>query len=203
MVGAEDDQEYLPARDLASSNYEGTIVEIASIFSVGAVTRVPPDTVINPRDEVFGGVLALSGFELPAGTLSPGTVVPVTLYWHVLQTPDADYTVFIHVLNDRGELVAQFDSPPGGGTAPTSGWRIGETLRDSYPLPLPPDLVEGTYSVRVGLYTWPAVERLPVTVNGSVIGDSVGLALIEIQDSRQADYPHSPRWLWQPGYRAG
>jgi hypothetical protein len=104
------------------------------------------------------------------------------LYWHVLQSPDADYTVFIHVLNDRGELVAQFDSPPGGGTAPTSGWRIGETLRDTYPLPLPPDIPCGTYSVRVGLYTWPAVERLPVAVDGSVIGDSVELGLIDIQD---------------------
>jgi len=182
MVGAKDDEGYLPARDLSGSYYEGTIVEIGSLLSVGTATPVAPDSVVNLRDEVFGGMLALSGFELAAGTLSPGTVVPVTLYWHVLQSPDADYTVFIHVLNDRGELVAQFDSPPGGGTAPTSGWRIGETLRDSYPLPLPPDLAEGTYSVRVGLYTWPAVERLPVAVDGSVIGDSVELALIEILD---------------------
>ena len=182
MVGAKDDEGYLSARDLSGSYYEGTIVEIGSLLSVGTVTPVAPDTVVNPRAEVFGGLLALSGFELPAGTMSPGTVVPVTLYWHVLQSPDADYTVFIHVLNDRGELVAQFDSPPGGGTAPTSGWRIGETLRDTYPLPLPPDLAEGTYSVRVGLYTWPAVERLPVAVDGSVIGDSVELGLIDIQD---------------------
>lgn len=182
MVGAKDDEGYLPARDLSGSYCEGTVVEIGSLLSVGTVTPVAPDTVVNPRDEVFGGVLALSGFELPAGTLSPGTVVQVALYWHVLENPDADYTVFIHVLNDRGELVAQFDSPPGGGTAPTSGWRIGETLRDPYPLPLPPDLPEGTYSVRVGLYTWPALERLPVAVHRSVIGDSVELGLVELRD---------------------
>jgi 4-amino-4-deoxy-L-arabinose transferase-like glycosyltransferase len=182
MLGAKDDEGYLPARGLSGSYYEGTVVEIGSLLSAGTVTPVAPDSVVNPRDEVFGGMLALSGFELPAGSVSPSTVVPVTLYWHVLESPDADYTVFIHVLNDRGELVAQFDSPPGGGTAPTSGWRIGETLRDTYPLPLLPDLAEGTYSVRVGLYTWPAVERLPVAVDGSVIGDSVELGLIDIQD---------------------
>lgn len=182
MVGAKDDEGYLPAQDLSGSYYEGTFVEIGGVPSVGTVTAVPPDSVVNPRDQVFGNALALSGFELPSGTLSPGTVVPVTLFWRVLQTPDADYTVFIHVLNDRGELVAQFDSPPGGGTAPTSGWRIGQTLRESYPLRLPPDLPSGTFSVRVGMYTWPAVKRLPVTVNGSVTGDSAELALIDIEN---------------------
>lgn len=170
----------LPAQDQSGRAYENGVVVIGDLLGVGAVVEVPAEAVPNPRQEVFASALALKGFELPAD-VSPGEVIPVSLYWYVLDKPAADYTVFIHVLNDRGELVTQFDRPPGGGTSPTSSWQKGQTLHDTYPLPIPPDITAGVYTVRVGMYTWPALERLPVTQEGQPVGDFVILGALIVR----------------------
>lgn len=168
----------LVARDASGESHEAIV--IGNVLAVGAIAEAAPDAVPNPRREVFASELALSGFELPADAVSPGSVASVSLYWQVLEKPAADYTVFIHVLNDQGELVTQFDRPPGGGAMPTSTWQEGQTLRDTYPLPIPADVAAGTYAVRVGMYTWPSLERLPVTLDGQLVGDSVGLGNVTI-----------------------
>lgn len=169
----------LVVRDASGKSHEAVI--IGDVLAVGAVAEVSPDAVPNPRREVFASELALSGFELPADAVSPGSVASVSLYWQILKKPAADYTVFIHVLNEHGELVTQFDRPPGGGTMPTSTWQVGQTLRDTYPLPIPADVAAGTYTVRVGMYTWPSLERLPVTLDAQLIGDSVALGHIVVR----------------------
>jgi hypothetical protein len=168
----------LVVRDASEKSHEAVI--IGDVLAVGAVAEVSPDAVPNPRREVFASELALSGFELPADAVSPGSVASVSLYWQILRKPAADYTVFIHVLNEQGELVTQFDRPPGGGTMPTSTWQVGQTLRDTYPLPIPADVAAGAYAVRVGMYTWPSLERLPVTLDAQLIGDSVALGHIVV-----------------------
>jgi 4-amino-4-deoxy-L-arabinose transferase-like glycosyltransferase len=170
---------YVLSQDAAGNSCH--LVPIGDILAIGSVTEVSPDVVPNPRSEVFASTLALLGFELPSDPIPRGSAGSVSLYWQVLEQPDADYTVFIHVLNDQGELVTQFDRPPGGGTTPTSTWEVGQTLRDTYPLPIPPDVPADTYTVRIGMYTWPSLERLPVMRNGRPVGDGVELGSIEIQ----------------------
>jgi hypothetical protein len=182
-VGAlrDDREHYLPARIRRDQPAEGPFIDIGTIPVIGAVTETSPANVPNPRDEVFGSELALKGFEIPVGPVRPGSIVPVGLYWEVLRTPSADYTVFIHVLDNAGELITQFDRPPGGGTAPTSTWQVGKTLRDTYPLPIPSSVRSGSFEVYVGLYSWPSLERLPVKVDGAPVGDTVKLGTIQIE----------------------
>ena len=175
------DENYLPVRAVSGREYAGRTVPVGRLLAVGAVTEVLPGTVPNRRQEVFASSLTLRGFELPAGPVAQNSFVSVSLYWQVLEKPAADYTVFIHVLNDRGELATQFDRPPGGGTSPTSTWLAGQTLRDTYPLPIPPGIPDGVYTVRVGMYTWPSLERLPVSIDGVPVGDSVELGSIRVQ----------------------
>ena len=175
------DENYLPGRDASGQECVGRTIPIGKLLAVGAVTQVLPETVPNHRQEVFASSLALSGFQLPASPVAQNSVVSVSLYWQVLEKPAADYTVFIHVLNARGELVTQFDRPPGGGTWPTSTWLAGQTLRDIYPLPIPSDVPDGVYTVRVGMYTWPSLERLPVSIDGVPVGDSVELGSIQVR----------------------
>ncbi|NIV33213.1 MAG: hypothetical protein GWN58_28335, partial [Anaerolineae bacterium] len=67
----------------------------------------------------------------------PGMVLPIDLYWEALQEPSDDYTVFIHVYDDAGNLVTQYDRPAGGEGQPTSSWQVGQVLRDTYPLMIP------------------------------------------------------------------
>lgn len=170
-----------PARDASGSHYEDSGVIIGSLIGVGAVVEVQAETIPNPRREVFASTLALRGFELPRDDVSRGDVVPVSLFWEVLEQPVADYTVFIHVLDDGGELVTQFDRPPGGGSAPTSTWQVGQVLRDTYPLSIPYHMPVGIYTVRIGMYTWPLLERLSISLDGVSIGDSVDIGSIRIQ----------------------
>lgn len=78
------------------------------------------------------------------------------LTWGATAQPSKDYTVFVHVLDSGGKVVAQADSQPHGGDFPTSAWRPGDRIADSYALAVPP----GTYTVEVGLYYLPTLERL-------------------------------------------
>ena len=77
------------------------------------------------------------------------------------------YKVFLHLLDPDGRLVAQRDSEPSGGLAPTTSWSTSETIIDNHGLLLPSDLPPGDYTLIMGLYNIadPA-ERLPLQFNG-------------------------------------
>ncbi len=78
---------------------------------------------------------------------------------------ETDYTIFVHVHDSGGDLVAQHDGQPEGGQYPTSIWGVGEVVATAHPLSLPPD-VSGPYTIYAGLYTWPDLVRLPATQAG-------------------------------------
>jgi len=80
----------------------------------------------------------------------------LVLYWSAMQPMDRDYNVFIHLLDEGGDILAQGDSQPLGGLYPTSLWRPGDVARDKHSLPSPPGLAE----IWVGLYDWRTGERL-------------------------------------------
>ncbi len=104
--------------------------------------------------------IRLEGASLPNMPLHPGDFLDLTLMWRTGQTPASDYTVFVHLLNAQGELVAQADSQPMGGRAPTSLWQPLERIRDPHALNLPTDLATGEYRVAIGLYNSATGERL-------------------------------------------
>ena len=60
--------------------------------------------------------------------------------------------MFVHVLDQNGQIVAQSDLQPGGGYAPTSSWPIGQPIADRHGVVLPPTLTPGTYQIVSGLY---------------------------------------------------
>ena len=124
----------------------------------------------------FDGKMKLLGYGLSveAGQLT------VTLYWQTEQLMGYDYTVFVHLLNAQGQLLAQHDGQPWWDESiPTTTWLPGETLRDRHTLTLPPTLPPGPYTLRVGVYYWQTLERLPVRQNGLPVGDMVELGPID------------------------
>lgn len=134
---------------------QGTVVKV-----VGEVATPPGNSL-----GVIGDTLALQAVEVssdqPSGSeLRPGQPLTVTLYWRPLRALDADYTSFVHVLDSRGEKIAQHDAPPGGVYYPTSLWQPGEILRDRHVIHLPERLSAGPYALRIGLYTRPDLSLL-------------------------------------------
>jgi len=106
----------------------------------------------------FDGRFRLFGYSMPdaAGPLT------ITLYWEAIQPDGRDYTVFVHVLDGTGQLIAQADGPPVNGGYPTSIWSAGEQIEDERVVSIPPGAPAGPYRVRVGLYDPTTGQRLPV-----------------------------------------
>jgi len=127
----------------------------------------PPDAIpanlAHRLDAAFGGQIALRGYE----TAVQADRLTLKLHWQALAAPAADYTVFVHVLDQDGKLVAQYDGPPAGGELPTRAWSPGATVTDTISISLPPSLPPGTYRVIAGLYNAATGARLPVAGGGS------------------------------------
>ncbi len=125
----------------------------------------PPPLASAPL-AVFGDVARLDGFRLEPARATPGDVLQLELVWQAETSPQLDYTVFVHLLDEAGQQVAGFDSQPVGGSYPTSIWSPGEQVIDLHGLPLPPETPSGTYRVAVGLYHQPSGQRLPLALPG-------------------------------------
>ncbi len=103
-----------------------------------------------PQRVSFGGQITLLGFTRTADQL--------TLYWQAETAPRADYTVFVHLLDAAGQVVAQADAPPAAGRYPTSLWDSDELIIHERTLPAGPS---GPHPLAIGLYRPDTGERLP------------------------------------------
>jgi 4-amino-4-deoxy-L-arabinose transferase-like glycosyltransferase len=111
-------------------------------------------------DYRLGDAIQLKGYDLAWEQEGDQRYLAVTLHWQAVEEVGADYTVFVHLLDGKGHLVAQHDGPPRGGEYPTSWWRVGEQVPDPHQLSLE-RLLEGSLSLRVGMYHPETLERLP------------------------------------------
>ena len=119
------------------------------------------DAVAKPVGAILGKQIKLLSFAAP-DSVAPGTELEVRLYWEALRSPEDDYTVFVHLLDASGQLVAGHDGPPMDGQSPTRTWLPGEIVLDVHRIVLNPGTPVGTYRLQVGMYRWPSVERLPI-----------------------------------------
>jgi hypothetical protein len=133
------------------------------LVAFGTVDGEPVLTPTAGTSVSLGNRVSLAGFDVPAGPWQPGDIIPLTLFWKRLTALEEDYNVFVHLLNADGELVAQNDSAPAGGTRPTSGWQAGEEIVDRHGLLLPYDLPPGEYVLSAGMYLPATGVRLGMT----------------------------------------
>ena len=103
----------------------------------------------------------------------------VTLQLAALRQPDRDYTVFLHVEDAAGTLIAQNDAQPLDGQYPTAIWDAGEQVVATWRVTLPAPLTPGSYRVWLGFYFWETGERLPVDTKAAPV-DADRLLLGEI-----------------------
>ncbi|MBK6712614.1 MAG: glycosyltransferase family 39 protein [Chloroflexi bacterium] len=119
-----------------------------------------PDTQF-PLAAIFGGEIRLLGYDLAAGEAA-GTF-DLRLVWQAITPPTADYTVFVHVLNQDGTCCLwQQDALPQQGQYPTSRWLAGEVVVDEYQIALPEGTMPGYYPLEIGLYVAENGRRLQV-----------------------------------------
>ncbi|MEW5957225.1 MAG: DUF2079 domain-containing protein [Chloroflexota bacterium] len=149
----------------ASRLFPGRWAQLASFARRGPfLSRLPATPTLHPltlTDAGFGPAIQLTGYWFDPHDLQPGRSFPVLLRWTARRPPEADYTVFIHLLAADGRLVAQNDAVPTWLTAtPTSQWPVEQALLDSHALTPPDNLPAGAYTLQVGLYDPQTLERL-------------------------------------------
>jgi hypothetical protein len=126
----------------------------------------------------FDGRLALAGFTLSPADPQAGQEMKLYLLWQAAAPVQPDYTAFVHLLDARGERVAQGDGVPNYlGALPTSLWRVGVPVLDIHTLVLPPDLAPGGYSLRIGWYDPQTGERLTLATGE----DSLLLSEVQVR----------------------
>ncbi len=157
---------------------EPAAVELGRLTVAGRERSFAVPSIQHPHPANFDDKIQLLGYDLEAGSWKLEAGVRLTLYWRALAEMDTSYTVFVHVLDAEGRIVAQRDSVPGSGALPTTGWVAGEVIVDGYEVPLREGTPPGEYTVEVGLYDAATGQRLPVVGGG---GDRVVLQKIELR----------------------
>lgn len=122
-----------------------------------------------------GGAITLDGYR-HAADARPGDTLRLALYWRANREVPGDYTVFVHLIDERGDKAAQRDLAPLDGRRPTGGWKPGELLRDDQDLPLPATLPPGTYRLVVGMYD-------PATLTAINDGGPIDIGTVVVRPS--------------------
>lgn len=147
-------------------NEDGALLENSSGISINNLGTVrlagQSPTAAAPAIYQLGDQVTLVGLEAPPDTAVSGQTIPLTLTWHTLHQPGADYTIFMHLLDEAGNLVQDYDRPPRSGTFPTRLWQPGDRVVDAWEIQLPEDLENGRYHLAAGWYRPDDLSRLPV-----------------------------------------
>lgn len=125
-------------------------------FRIGGVTveavrrEFNAPAMSQTRSDIFGDLFELAGYDVNEAS--------ITLHWKALAETDTDYTMFVHVLDANGQIIAQSDSR---GEYPTSLWAKGEYVARRVEI-----ATAGT--IEVGWYVAETGERLK-TEEGDVV----------------------------------
>ncbi len=154
-------------------------------IALGTV-RVGDFSVSGSRDPLaqVGDAISLMGWEsIPsfssgnAVSVVRGQTFGIDLMWRGDRAISQSYTVFVHLIDSNGRVVADADSPPLRGLFPTVRWVPGETIRDRHTLKVPADIAPGNYAIEVGMYE-PA-DGVRLTIGGA---DTLVLTQVKISD---------------------
>lgn len=136
-------------------------------------------TSIEPKLPIdFQVPLRLEGYEVSHVTLKRGTPLALILYWRALDTIPYDYTVFVHLVDRQGTIVAQYDNQPRKGQAPMSTWEPHRPFTDVVLLPIDDDVpMDNDYRLVLGIYDAQTGARVPFQ---NSLGDSITISPFKV-----------------------
>jgi hypothetical protein len=120
----------MPSGEAAAALPDGEIIATIQVEAVPMLIEAP--RFADSADATFLGLGRLVGFSYSPETLE------VQLVWRAEAASERSYTVFVQLIDADGNVVAQSDSAPSGGSRPTTGWRAGEYIEDRHVLRLNP-----------------------------------------------------------------
>lgn len=136
------------------------------------------------RDVTLSEGMQFRGYYLSprSDPIRPGGQLFIETHWRAAQKLPGDYHLFIHLLDEDGQLVAQYDDVPGQRGYPTTVWAAPQDWQEMAALDLPADLPPGTYELYAGWYRYPDITRLGVNGDGPRAADGyVFLTEVEVR----------------------
>jgi hypothetical protein len=132
-----------------------------------ALTAEQLAQVPNPLNADFGGEMRLLGYDLSHAQAAPGETLHLTLYWQAEISMDRNWSIFVHVVDDAGVIVAQRDRYPAAGALAATLLQPGQTFADEYAIVIPDSaFAPAQATLEVGLYDLTDGARLPLATGG-------------------------------------
>lgn len=169
-----------PVTILAPDGQSTEAVALDESAFVGAGWNQPAPRIEHPVHARFDNGVNLEGYALNNTSFVRGASIPLTLFWRARARTPVDYTVFVHLRDAAGTIVAQADAPPLAGNYPTSVWNVGEWIRDLRSIQLPNDIAPGPYTLAIGWYRADTGVRSAATLEDGNIADTIELGSVLI-----------------------
>ncbi len=112
-------------------------------------------------EAVFDGKIRLLGASVEPNSAGQDETVQITYYFECLEPPERDAQIFTHIEALDGGTRWVSDHHPVRSRFPTSMWREGDIVRDTFTVTVPTAAVPGPYRVMMGFFV--GNDRLGVT----------------------------------------
>ena len=157
-----------------------TDLYLAQLRILDPARQSPPEAVMNVK---LGDEIQLLGYTIENKTITSSEPIRMALFWQATQPVAHDYTVFTQLIGPDGQVWAQQDNQPQGGSFPTSAWSPRDTVVDRYELPINEGAPPGQYQLLVGQYDLNTGQRLPaVDADGQRLpNDAIILTTITLE----------------------
>jgi hypothetical protein len=185
QVGVQQEDGSWSSLDFASG---WSAVELAA---GGALRRVSPEVAFAQLAEAaipetatrlehtYYDRVRLLAYELAPGPLRPGQTLRLTLYWQALRVLDRDAHASLQLFAGENQQIAMVNGPPLDNSRPTSSWRPGEVLADTWTLDIPPDtLAPALLRLDVSLFLPETLTPLPVH---NLAGEDIPAAITQFR----------------------
>lgn len=137
-------------------------------YHVRLVTQAPAPTPaphlladMSPIDGRLGNAAQVLGCSLDKDRVRVGETLTVTVLWRPLEVTEKPQTVFVHLYDATGQLVAQWDGYPLQGNYPTATWVYDAPFADRYGLAVSETAATGNAQIVIGLYDLSSMVRQP------------------------------------------
>jgi hypothetical protein len=120
------------------------------------VPRAFPDELLFPIERIkqvnLSDKILFLGYDLDSNwVVSDGKVI-LTLYWLALEPTEADYTVYLKLINAVYHIWGKQESRPYWDGLPTNTWHKGQVIGDIREIKLLAGTPPGSYQITVNLY---------------------------------------------------
>lgn len=158
----------------------------------------PPPLISTPSREpvasfgATGPSFHLLDAQISHGQLKPGDTAEISLLWQSVDPGTVNYSIFVHLVDEIGVIVAQSDSFPAGGLLATSTVPPGSSFGDRHHIRIP-DTVYTPSRGRVVVGIYDPVSRVRVPLSGDdpgQDGEAVTISEYEIERAERAANPN-------------